>query len=284
MVRDLEAVVDAAGLETFPLLGISQGGAVATAYAARHPERVSKLMLYGAFGRGRLVEAARKQREEAEAILKLVEFGWTRDNPAFRQIFALHFLPEAGPDVHAAFNETARLSTSARNSARLIREFWSFDALSLAAQVKCPTLVIHARNDQRVEFDEGRRFAAMIPGARLVALDSRNHILLESEPAWPRFVEELSAFLPGNRATPTVAQTSSRAVDFAALSAREREVLGLIALGLDNHQIAARLSISEKTVRNHINSIFSKLDVQTRAQAIVLARDAGLGAAPHSDQ
>lgn len=277
MVSDLEAVVDAAGLQSFPLLGISQGGAVAAAYAARHPERVTKLMLYGAFGRGRLVEAAPQQREEAEAILKLVELGWSRDNPAFRQVFAQHFLPDANSDVHAAFNASARLSTSARNAARLIREFWSFDVLLNATRVECSTLVLHALNDQRVEFDEGRRLAAMIPNARLVALESRNHILLESEPAWPRFVDELRRFLPSNRAIPMTVQAGSAAVGVAALSAREREVLGLVARGFDNHEIAARLFISEKTVRNHINSIFSKLDVKTRAQAILRALDAGFG-------
>lgn len=118
MVADLEAVVDGAGLETFPLVGISQGGAVAATYAARHPERVTKLVLYGSFGRGRMIGATPEQREEAEAILKLVELGWTRDNPAFRQVFALHFLPDATPEMHAAFNEAARLSTSAQNCSR----------------------------------------------------------------------------------------------------------------------------------------------------------------------
>ena len=273
MICDLEAVVDAAGLDRFPLLGISQGGAIATAYAARHPERVTKLLLYGAFGQGRLRRATPEQREEAEAMLKLVELGWNRDDPGFRQVFALHFFPDASPELHAAFNETARLSTSARNASRLMREIWSLDVLTLAAQVKCPTLAIHARSDARIPFENGRKLAALISGARLVALDSRNHILLESEPAWQSFVEEFRGFLPGVAGVPTTPASGAMAL----LSAREREVIELIAEGLDNHQIAARLFLSEKTVRNHINSIFSKLNVQTRAQAIVLARESRPG-------
>jgi pimeloyl-ACP methyl ester carboxylesterase/DNA-binding CsgD family transcriptional regulator len=275
MICDLEAVVDAAGLDRFPLLGISQGGAIAAAYAARHPERVTKLLLYGAFGQGRLRRATPEQREEAEAMLKLVELGWNRDYTGFRQVFALQFFPDASPELHAAFNETARLSTSSRNASRLMREIWSLDVLALAAQVKCPTLAIHARSDARIPFENGRKLAAVIPGARLVALDSRNHILLEGEPAWQSFVEEIRGFLAGGQGMPTASVSGAMAL----LSARERDVIGLIAEGLDNHQIAARLVLSEKTVRNHINSIFSKLNVQTRAQAIVLARESRSGPA-----
>ena len=145
-----------------------------------------------------------------------------------------------------------------------------------APAVKCPTLVLHARDDRRVAFDEGRELAALIPGARLVPLESQNHILLESEPAWAHFKDELRAFLP------EAVAGAERAVvggAFAALSVREREVLGLIAEGLDNGEIAQRLFRSEKTIRNHINSVFSKLGVSSRAQAIVRARDGGLGTA-----
>jgi DNA-binding NarL/FixJ family response regulator len=136
-------------------------------------------------------------------------------------------------------------------------------------------LAIHARSDGRIPFEHGRKLATMIPGARLVALDSRNHILLQGVPAWQSFVEEFRGFLPGGEGMPTASASGAMAL----LSARERDVIGLIAEGLDNHQIAARLFLSEKTVRNHINSIFSKLNVQTRAQAIVLARESRLGRA-----
>ena len=271
-VRDLETVVDSAGFTRFPLIGFSQGGSVAIAYAARHPERVSQLVLYGAIGRGRLAGAtSQAQRDECEAMLKLVELGWDRDNPAFRQVFALHFLPRGTGEQHRAFNENARLSTSPTNAARLIREFWSLDVLALAAQVRCDTLVMHARNDQRVPFDQGRQLATLIPRARLVPLESDNHILLEEEPAWVQFMRELGGFI-GNGGSP-----GSRQDPFAALSPREHNVVALIADGLNNRQIAARLFLSEKTVRNHINRIFSKLGVRNRAQAIVRARDAGFG-------
>jgi pimeloyl-ACP methyl ester carboxylesterase/DNA-binding CsgD family transcriptional regulator len=272
-VRDLEQVVDANGLSRFPLLAISQGGSIAVAYAARHPERVSHLVLYGAFARGRLVRAATQQeRDEAEMNIKLAEIGWGRDDPAFRQVFTMQLMPDGTPEQHRSFNDFQRLTTSPANAARIMREFFSVDVRELAPKISCPTLVLHTREDLRCPFNEGRLLSALIPGARFVPLESRNHILLEGEPAWSQFTSELRAFLPD-------AKSGARAADlpdaFGTLSVREREVVGLIAEGLDNHQIAERLFLSEKTVRNHITSIFSKLGVQTRAQAIVRARDAG---------
>jgi len=274
-VRDLEVVVDAAGLSRFALLGISQGGAVAVAYAARHPERVSHLVLYGAFARGKRVRATSQEEiDENEMTISLAVRGWGRENPAYRQMFATLFFPEGSPEQHRWFTDVQRLSTSAENAGRLLREFSDVDVRALAPRIACPTLVLHARDDARIAFDEGRLFAALIPGARLVPLESRNHILLESEPAWGEFVAELRGFLPDS---PPAIEAGSLPGAFAELSAREREVLDLIAQGLDNHRIAERLFLSEKTVRNHINHIFSKLDVQTRAEAIVCARDAGFG-------
>lgn len=274
-VRDLEVVVDAAGLTRFALLGISQGGAVAVAYAARHPERVSHLVLYGAFARGKKVRATSQEEiDENEMTISLAVRGWGRENPAYRQVFATLFLPEGSPEQHRWFTDVQRLSTSADNAGRLLREFSDVDVRALAPRVACPTLVLHARDDARIAFDEGRLFAALIPGARLVPLESRNHILLESEPAWGAFVAELRGFLPDSVST---VETGSTPGPFAELSAREQEVLGLIAQGVDNHRIAERLFLSEKTVRNHINHIFSKLGVQTRAEPIVRARDAGFG-------
>jgi pimeloyl-ACP methyl ester carboxylesterase/DNA-binding CsgD family transcriptional regulator len=274
-VRDLEVVVDAAGLTRFALLGISQGGAVAVAYAARHPERVSHLVLYGAFARGKRARATSQEEiDEIEMTISLAVRGWGRENPAYRQLFATLFFPEGSPEQHRWFTDVQRLSTSAENAGRLLREVSNVDVRALAPRVACPTLVLHARDDARIVFDEGRLLAALIPGARLVPLESRNHILLEGEPAWGEFVAEVRGFLPESAST---ADTGSPPGPFAELSAREHEVLGLIAQGLDNHRIAERLFLSEKTVRNHINHIFSKLDVQTRAEAIVRARDAGIG-------
>jgi pimeloyl-ACP methyl ester carboxylesterase/DNA-binding CsgD family transcriptional regulator len=270
-VRDLEAVVDAAGLERFALFGMSQGGAAAIAYAARHPERVTHLALCGAFTRGRAVWASTQgQVEENEMMIRLAEGGWERENPAFRQMYASQFLPDGSAEQHRSFTDLMRVTTSAANAGRLLRAFSVIDIVELAKTVKCPTLVLHARDDGRIPFDEGRLVASLIADARFVSLESRNHILLEPEPAWAQLTAELRAFLPAGGPAPEEGA-------FAQLSSREREVLALIAEGLDNQQIAARLFRSEKTVRNHINSIFGKLDVHSRAQAIVLARDAGLG-------
>ncbi len=271
-VRDLETVVDAAGVERFPLLGISQGAAIAIAYAARHPERVSHLILHGAYARGCLKRnITPQQRKEAEMMVELAELGWGRENPAFRQFFTTQFIPGGTPEQHRWFNELEQVSTSPANAAAFLRIFHDIDVTALASQVSCPTLVLHANHDARTPFDEGRLVASLIPGARFVPLESRNHAPLEHEPAWRRWIEELRAFLPS---------PSGSAVAFAVLTPRERELVELIAQGRDNAQIAARLTLSEKTVSNHITSIFAKLEVENRAQAIVMAREAGFGLKP----
>jgi pimeloyl-ACP methyl ester carboxylesterase/DNA-binding CsgD family transcriptional regulator len=270
-VRDLEAVVDAAGLARFALYGMSQGGAVAIEYAARHPERVSHLVLCGAYARGRYSWAkSQAEIDENEMAIRLAELGWDRDNPAFRETFATLILPDGSLEQHRSFTELMRLSTSAATAGRMLREFATLDVRPAAPRIACPTLVLHARNDERIPFDEGRLIAGLIPGARLVPLEGRNHILLENDPGWPAFVRELRAFLPG-------AEDGALPGLFAQLSARERELLELIAQGLDNRRIAERLFLSEKTVRNHITNIFGKLEVPSRAQAIVRAREAGFG-------
>jgi pimeloyl-ACP methyl ester carboxylesterase/DNA-binding CsgD family transcriptional regulator len=262
-VRDLEAVVDAAGLERFALLGHSQGGAIALEYAARHPERVSQLVLLGTYARGRFKRSP-ESRTEAEAQLKLVEFGWGGDDPSYRQFFASQFMPGATLEQLRHMSELQRVSSSASDAVRILRAFYDIDVSAQVPRVSCPTLVLHARGDLRVPFEEGRMLAATIPDARFVALESSNHILLEPEPAFGQLFEELQGFL-GNAAS------------FGGLTAREAQILEQIAQGLDNAQIAARLELSEKTVRNHITSIFDKIGVESRAQAIVMARERGLG-------
>jgi pimeloyl-ACP methyl ester carboxylesterase/DNA-binding CsgD family transcriptional regulator len=272
-VRDLEAVVDAVGLDRFPLLGTSQGGPVAIAYAVRHPERVSHLVLYGSFALGRLLRT-QQEREEGELMIRLTELGWSKEDPAFRQVFTQQFLPDGSLEQHRSFSEFQRLTSSPANAARLMREQGILDVRDLLPKVRCPTLVLHPRGDLRIPFDQGRFLATHIPGARFVPLESNNHLLLEHEPAWNRFLAEVRAFLPEGTAA---AETGAPPSAFAELSAREREILELVARGLDNRQIAERLFLSEKTVRNHITSVFSKLEVQSRAQAIVHAREAGFG-------
>jgi pimeloyl-ACP methyl ester carboxylesterase/DNA-binding CsgD family transcriptional regulator len=268
-VRDLESVADAARIGRFPLLGLSQGTAIAIAYAARHPERVSHLILHGAFARGRLRRnPSAQEREEAETLIKLAELGWGKDDPAFRQFFTTQFIPDASPEQQRWWNELERATISPANAGRFMRAFNDIDVTELARRVACPALVTHSKSDARIPFDEGRMVAGLIPGARFVPLESRNHVLLEHEPAWRRWLEEVRAFLP--------AAARSGAL-FAELTPREAELVELIAQGLDNTQIAARLGLSDKTVRNHITSIFAKLGVESRGRAIVLAREAGFG-------
>ena len=195
-VRDLESVIDAAGLARVALLGISQGGAVAISYAVRHPERVSHLILYGAYGEGWGVRSSgRFSREEREALITLTRHGWGRDNPSYRQVFTTSFMPDATLEQANWFNDLQRISTSPENAARLMQVTRDIDIRPLLARVEAPTLVLHARGDERVPYDQGRLLAAAIPGARFVPLESRNHILLEHEPAWASFLREVRTFL-----------------------------------------------------------------------------------------
>lgn len=195
-VKDLETVVDAAGLERFPLLGISQGGAVAVAYAARHPERVTKLVLYGTYAQGRLVRArSEEDAREHQLQVELARLGWGRDEPAFRQVFTAQFMPEGSRALWDEFNELLRNTTSAENAAQVLELTGSVDVAEEATQVRAPALVLHARHDHRPPFEQGRLMASLIPGSRFVALESSNHILLSDEPAWPIFLREVDAFL-----------------------------------------------------------------------------------------
>lgn len=289
-VRDLETIVDTLKLDRFALLGISQGASVAINYAVRHPEKVSHLILYGGSAQGRLKRSTTpEQVEEVELRSRLIKLGWGRGNPAFRQLFTSHFIPEGTIEQFNAFNELQRISTSPDNAVRFVDEFNIIDVSDLATQVTTPTLVLHAQHEVLIPFEQGRLLASLITDARLVPLDSKNHILLESEPAWQRFLNEIQQFIQlGNKtsipeASIDVTQnvnaqaysTSSRLTE--ALTEREQEILELIAQGLSNTQISERLVLSPKTVKNHITHIFSKMQVTTRAAAIVQARKAGFG-------
>ena len=195
-VRDLEAVVDALQLERFPLLGISQGGSIAIAYATRHPERVSHLILYGSYVRGvSHRELSDQDRDERELLLRLIRVGWGKDHPAFRQVFTSLFIPDGTTEQMQWFNELQRVSATPETAARMCAGFFELDVRALAPQVRAPTLVLHGTGDMRVPFAEGRLVASLIPGARFVPIESRNHLILESEPGWPRFVGEVRSFL-----------------------------------------------------------------------------------------
>jgi pimeloyl-ACP methyl ester carboxylesterase/DNA-binding winged helix-turn-helix (wHTH) protein len=194
-VRDLESVVEAIGLRRFPLMGMSQGCAVSVAYAVRHPERVSHLVLYGGYARGKRRRGSSQDMEQSDALLTLMRQGWGQENPAFRQIFTSLFIPGGTAEQMQWFNDLQRITTSPENAVRIRQAVDDIDVSELLRQVKAPTLVLHCRNDAVHPFDEGRRLAAGIPGARFVALEGSNHVILESDPAWPRFIEEIGNFL-----------------------------------------------------------------------------------------
>jgi class 3 adenylate cyclase/pimeloyl-ACP methyl ester carboxylesterase len=195
-VDDLETVVDAAGIDRFALLGISQGCAVSIAYAVRHPERVSHLVLHGGFAVGwRRRARTETEKEASEAMLTLMRIGWGQENPAFRQMFTSQFMPGATKEQADWFNELQRISSSPTDAVRNFLANGDVDVTSILSQVRVPTLVMHSRQEARVPFEAGRRMAAGIPGARFVPLESRNHLILESEPAFARFLEEIRSFL-----------------------------------------------------------------------------------------
>ncbi len=194
LVHDLETVVETLGLTRFPLFGISQGCAVSIVYALRHPGRVSHLVLYGGYARGRYKRGPTSMAQ-AEAMTTLMLQGWGQENPAFRQLFTSLFIPGATADQAQWFNDLQKNTASPESAARLFQANHHIDISELLSQVTVPTLVLHCRDDAVAPLDEGRRLAAGIPGARFVALEGRNHLILETDPAWDRFVEEVTTFL-----------------------------------------------------------------------------------------
>lgn len=267
-VSDLEAVVDAAGFERFTLLGVSQGGAIAVAYAARHPERISQLVLYGAYARGRRL---RGQQPEEEALVAAIRAGWTSPDPTFRHVFSMLFLPHGTPDQMTWYDELLRTTATAEQAARLFRARGGLDVTAAAEQVIVPTLVMHARGDHVVPVEEGRLLARLIPDARLIVLDSGNHILLPDEPAWLDFLSALHGF---------VGVAADRSQVSPPLTARELDVLELVATGLTNEAIAQRLHLSVRTVERHLSNVYVKLNLSGKAgRAAAAAAFAALRAA-----
>ena len=265
---DLASVVEAARPEEpVTLLGISQGAATCIHYSIRHPERVARLILYGGYARGALKRNVGAAFVAYRAMIDLTRVAWARDNPTFRQVFTSRFIPGGTPEQLDWYNDLCLKTTTGEIAASLLEARGLTDISASLSQVRVPTLVLHARGDEVVPISEGRALASGISGAEFVELDSRNHVLLEPEPAWQRFQEAVLAFVPSGTAT--------GGLPFAALSPRERQVLALMADGLSNTDIAERLQISGKTVRNHASNVFDKLGVWSRAQAIVFARDRG---------
>jgi DNA-binding CsgD family transcriptional regulator len=274
-VQDLETVVDAAGLERFSLLGISQGGPIAIAYAVRHPERVSRLVLYGTYACGHLKRnPTPMQVEERKVLLDIVKVGWGRETAAFRQVFSSLFFPDGSPEQLRWFNELQRESTSPGNAVRMMRAFWDLDVRDVAPKVHVPTLVLHAREDGRIPFEEGRRVAAMI--RTRASFPSRAGITCCSRRS-PRSVSSSPRWTSSSRPTTSRGAARQRPPPSRSSPTARPRCSALVARGLGNSRIAERLRISEKTVRNHVTNIFWKIGATTRAEAIVRAREAGIG-------
>jgi pimeloyl-ACP methyl ester carboxylesterase/DNA-binding CsgD family transcriptional regulator len=269
-VGDLEAVIDQLGYDRVALLGMSQGGPVAIAYAARHPERVSHLVLLGTQDRGPLtVRLPAERMIEFETLLNLIRIGWARENPIFRRVFTNLFIPAATEEQVRWFDDLQRMSTSTDNAVRMWVERAKVNVAPLLAQVRAPTLVFHALDDQGIPFGAGRRVARGIPGARFVPLESNNHILLRDEPAWRRFVDEVRDFLAHD------ATRIEGGLDYlrAGLSVRELEVIRLAAEGRTNLEIGDALGLSGRTVERHLSNAYDKLGVSGKAaRAAAVAR------------
>lgn len=263
-VRDLEAVVDAAKLDRFSLLGISQGGPIAIAYAARHPEKVTQLILYGSYAAGlKQRELSQKALDEAEVFLQLIKLGWGKEHVAFRQVFTSLFIPEATAEQASWFNELQRVSSSPENAARLLNAFHDLDVRDLATTLKVPTLVLHAKGDLRIPFDEGRRLAALIPDSRLVPLYGRNHILMKTESAWQRFLSEVRGFLgvaPAEQHATLLKERSTRA-SRAITDSRWKEISALfeqaVSLGItERGELMAR--VNDLDLRRQVETLLEE--------------------------
>ena len=193
-VKDFEELIEATGLEKFAIFGGCQGAAVATAYTARHPERVTRLIFNGAFANG-WPSPGDSVREQFQALLTLVRVGWGRDNPAFRQLWTTLFRPDADSVEMDWLNELQRIAASPENAARMLSEFPTIRIFDLLPMISCPALVLHSRDDATVPVQEGKLIAARIRGARFVELPSRSHMVRPGESAWELFVEEFSRFM-----------------------------------------------------------------------------------------
>jgi pimeloyl-ACP methyl ester carboxylesterase/DNA-binding CsgD family transcriptional regulator len=268
-VEDLRELITAADpREPVTLLGISQGASTCISYAVKYPDQVARLILYGGFAKGFAHVRDEAAKTEWRAILDLARVSWAKDNPVFRSVFTSQFIPDGSDEQLRWFNELCRRAASGPTAARILDAFSEVNVTGLLPQLRVPTIVMHARSDLVVPVESGRRIAASIKDAQFVELDSKNHVILRDERAWKRFCDAILRF---------TGRDSQQGDDsaFSTLSPRQREILSLLLEGLGNAAIAERLEISEKTVRNQLSTLFDRLGVSTRTQAVVFARDRG---------
>lgn len=256
-LADLESLVDEVGRDRLSLLGMSGGSPVAMAYAARHPDRVDRLVLYGGSPLGRHTTGL---TDREVAFRAMIRAGWAQEDPIFRRVFTNIFIPGASEEQMGWFDELQRMSTSTENAvaSRVARQ--EVNIAELLPTIAAPTLVLHARGDRATPFDDAVLSAGLIPNARLVPLEAQNHILVSDDPAWRTFVDEVRGFM-ADAATAPVHDATARIGD---LSPREREILRLAADGLSNADVADALVLSERTVERHLSNAYLKLGVAGR--------------------
>jgi pimeloyl-ACP methyl ester carboxylesterase/DNA-binding CsgD family transcriptional regulator len=266
-VADLEAVVAHAGVDRFALMGMAQGGPVVIEYAVRHPERVTRLLFYGSYAAG-LPDPSPEDLAMSDAFSQMIKVGWARPGSEFRRVFTSMMIPDATEEQMTWLDELQRVSVDADVAVTARNQRKREDARELLPLIEAPTLVLHARGDRMNPFADGRGLATGIAGARLVPLESENHILLADEPAWRLFVDEVEGFLADDLPEP-----AEVGADLPDLSQRELDVLRLVAEGRENDDIAAELHISPRTVERHLQNVYAKLGVTGRsARAAAVAR------------
>ncbi len=274
-IGDLEAVADAAGFDRFAVMAMSQGGPVAISYAVRHPARVSRLLFYGSYSAATQGLTAQELATE-DTFGQMIKVGWARPDSTFRRVFTSLMIPGATEEQMRWVDDLQRVSVSAGTAYLARQQRFRADADHLLAELDVPTLVLHSVDDRMNPFSYGRHLASSITGARLVALESTNHILLADEPAWPVFLDEVRRFMAPDRVEEAESQASQAGLAPGAvtelLSAREHEVLTLAATGLDNEAIASTLHLSTRTVERHLQNTYAKLGLRGRSARITAIR------------